>query len=243
MVSGLLKNPEAGAPPAFVPRTPESRAGRADTKLDLDLRHGSWQAGYARRLFFTDLAVLITATVFAAFLRFGNDTNVTSVLGLAGLTYPALGIAIATMWWIALAIFRTRDLRIVGHGPDEYARVARTTILVFGWLAILSLILKWDMSRGYLAFAFPLGLLGLLLGRKFWRVLGLRVNANAAARIHACWSSEVFARRSESLRTFTPLATADTASLGSGCQIDRAISMNGSTSLRVSSQSSAPSAR
>ncbi len=41
---------------------------------------------------------------------------------------------------------------------------------MFGWLAILSLVFKWDMSRGYLAIAFPLGLTGLLIGRKVWRV-------------------------------------------------------------------------
>jgi exopolysaccharide biosynthesis polyprenyl glycosylphosphotransferase len=41
---------------------------------------------------------------------------------------------------------------------------------MFGWVAILSLMFKWDMSRGYLAIAFPLGLVGLLVGRKSWRI-------------------------------------------------------------------------
>ena len=102
------------------------------------------------------------------------------------------------------------------------ARVARTTTLVFGWLAILSLILKWDMSRGYLAFAFPLGLLGLLFGRKFWRGWLARERARSIAFSRVLVIGVLPLRRSESLRTFTPLATADTASLGSGCLTDLA---------------------
>ena len=74
------------------------------------------------------------------------------------------------MWWAALQFFQTRDTRIIGDGTDEYRRISRATFVMFGWVAILSLMFQWDMPRGYLATAFPLGLAGLVLGRRGWRL-------------------------------------------------------------------------
>lgn len=139
------------------------------TARDLNLRDGRWQVAFARRLLVTDLLVLIAATLVAALIRFGADSSSTTVIGDFSASYFVFGALIAVMWWGTLAASRTRDTRIIGHGADEYARVARATVLVFGWVAILSLLLKWEASRGYLAIAFPLGLAGLLAGRRYWR--------------------------------------------------------------------------
>lgn len=124
---------------------------------------------YQRGLLVTDLAVLAITTCSAQVWHFGFDSG-NRADGPFDISYSALGAVIVAMWWAVLQFFRTRDARIIGDGTDEYRRISRATFLMFGWVAILSLMFKWDMSRGYLALAFPLGLIGLLLGRKVWRI-------------------------------------------------------------------------
>jgi exopolysaccharide biosynthesis polyprenyl glycosylphosphotransferase len=158
--------------------TPQSRT-RGETHLspasvqksarDLHAREDAWQVGYARRLLVTDAFVLIAATVTAGTLRFGADASNSISVGQYTTTYLVLGVLVAALWWAGLTISGTRDVRVVGHGADEYARVTKTTVTVFGCVAIFSLLFKWDASRGYLAIAFPLGLAGLLVARKSWR--------------------------------------------------------------------------
>lgn len=129
----------------------------------------SRQRFYTRGLLVTDFAVLAMTTAFAQFWQFGFASDV-KASGPFSISYGALGAVVVAMWWVTLQFFQTRDPKIIGDGTDEYRRIARATFLMFGWVAILSLMFKWDMSRGYLAIAFPLGLLGLLVGRKGWRV-------------------------------------------------------------------------
>ncbi|RYF59810.1 MAG: sugar transferase [Comamonadaceae bacterium] len=85
------------------------------------------------------------------------------------MTYTVLGVVIAAGWWLMLQFYGSTDERILGHGPDEYRKVAHASIVGFGVLAIVTLLLKQDLSRGYLAIAFPVGLAGLLFGRKALR--------------------------------------------------------------------------
>jgi exopolysaccharide biosynthesis polyprenyl glycosylphosphotransferase len=124
---------------------------------------------YRRGLLVTDLAVLAVTTAVAQLWRFGVDAGARTY-GPLDVSYGALGAGIVAVWWVVLHMFRTRDPSIIGDGAEEYRRVARATFLIFGWVAISSLVFKWDMSRGYLALAFPLGLVGLLVGRKIWRI-------------------------------------------------------------------------
>jgi exopolysaccharide biosynthesis polyprenyl glycosylphosphotransferase len=124
---------------------------------------------YRRGLLVTDLAVLGVTTAIAQIWHFGIDADVRTS-GPLDMSYAALGALIVAVWWVVLHLFQTRAPKIIGDGADEYRRVARATFLLFGWVAIWSLMFKWDMSRGYLAIAFPLGLVGLLAGRKAWRV-------------------------------------------------------------------------
>jgi len=127
------------------------------------------QSFYRRGLLITDLAVLAATTLFSQIWHFGVDSQARAS-GPFDMSYTALGAVIVAMWWGALQFFQTRDPKIIGDGTDEYRRIARATFLMFGWVAILSLMFKWDMSRGYLAIAFPLGLVGLVTGRKIWRL-------------------------------------------------------------------------
>ena len=126
-----------------------------------------WRNEYSRHLAVTDLLVLMLTTAAASIWRFG--LNHAEVTGRASISYLTLSGFIVIGWWLALTVYRTREPKIVGDGVDEYRRIIRATFVVFGAVAIASLLLKSDLSRAYLAVAFPLGLAGLLTGRKLWR--------------------------------------------------------------------------
>jgi len=135
---------------------------------DLGVAPQAWRSVYVHKLAITDLVVLVVAIGVANIWRFGAELAVQSNRYFST-SYLIVGVAIVVLWWVALALTQSRDKKLIAEGPDEYRRVVRASILVFGWIAIISLMFKFDVSRGYLAIAFPLGTLGLLVGRKYWR--------------------------------------------------------------------------
>lgn len=142
-----------------------------------------WQRRQARVLLIGDLVVLAVALGTAQVVRFGVNPD-RQVSGL-GTSYAVLGVALAGLWWMSLQVHRSRSPKVVGHGTEEYRRVIVATFRAFAILAMGALVFQIDASRLYLATAFPLGLAGLLAGRKLARV-GLhraRVQGLAAARV------------------------------------------------------------
>ncbi len=133
--------------------------------------HSPWPAAYRRATLIADAVVLVSAVLLAEFLRFGLEPTMPAGTSI---TYTALGVGIASMWWIALQLDGAADARILGHGPTEYRRVVHASVMAFGILAIVTLLIKQDLSRGYLAIAFPVGLVGLLVGRKMLRTWLIR---------------------------------------------------------------------
>lgn len=127
------------------------------------------QTFYRRGLLITDLAILAGTVAFAQIWHFGTDSDVLA-RGPFDISYTALGAVIVILWWAMLELLQARDVRILGDGTEEYRRATRATFITFGSIAIVSLMFKWDMSRGYLAIAFPLGLAALAAGRKGWRL-------------------------------------------------------------------------
>ena len=123
---------------------------------------------WAVRLVITDWLVIYAAVTIALMLRFGVSTDKTTN-GPISVSYGVLGLALTLVWLAILGLYRARDTRILGEGPQEYQRLIQATLITFGVLGAFSLAFKVDMSRGYLAVAFPLGLLGLLASRIIWR--------------------------------------------------------------------------
>ncbi len=149
---------------AFSPRSPVVDTDR----VTFGATTGStWRSRYSRALLISDLGVLLVALGLAQIANFGAGSD-KQVSGL-DVHYQALGMLLAAVWWVSLQLHQTRSDAILGHGPEEYQRVVVATFRLFATLALLSVAFKVDASRGYLATAFPLGLLGLLLARKFWR--------------------------------------------------------------------------
>ena len=142
-----------------------------------------WRRRHARALLAGDLVVLAIALGTAQVVRFGISPD-RQVSGL-GTSYAVLGVALAGVWWLSLQMHQARSPKVVGHGWEEYRRVIVATFRVFAVLAMVSVALKMDASRLYLATAFPLGLVGLLAERKLARVSlhRARVRGEAAAKV------------------------------------------------------------
>ncbi|AMY23411.1 UDP-glucose:undecaprenyl-phosphate glucose-1-phosphate transferase [Rhodococcoides fascians] len=133
-----------------------------------------WESHYIDGLRITDTLVVLLAVTVAQIIRFGeidfrNPWSIAGYIGVSG--------ALALLWPTFLAIFRTRSPRVIGNGSEEYRRIVSATFRLFGTVAILSLLFRFDIARLYLAIAFPVGLIGLLLSRWGWRKVVARKRA------------------------------------------------------------------
>jgi exopolysaccharide biosynthesis polyprenyl glycosylphosphotransferase len=124
-----------------------------------------WQRRYITKLQMTDTLVVIAAVVLAQYARFGTI----SPPGYLEYYVPAFAVLFAIVWLSALAGFHSRSPRLIGTGIEEFRRVVSASFWTFGAIAIVTLLLKLDIARGYLAVALPAGTLGLVLTRSFWR--------------------------------------------------------------------------
>lgn len=126
-----------------------------------------WQRRYAHLLLVTDVAVVALAVGAAQWLRFGTAAG--TGVKIFDWTYAVVSMLVVGIWTLFLVIYRARSPRILGAGSEEYRRVAAATFSAFGTVAIVALLFRFDLARGYLAIALPLGLMGLLAGRWYVR--------------------------------------------------------------------------
>ena len=125
-----------------------------------------WQQQYSARLRVTDSVIVCAAIMLAQFVRFGDSPNMS---GYPGPVMTLFSCVFAMLWLSSIAVFHTRSPRIIGAGIDEYRRIASASFSVFGIIAMVTLLAKIDLARGYLAVALPVGTLGLLASRNLWR--------------------------------------------------------------------------
>lgn len=140
------------------PRVPGRSVNRART----------WVQGYLVRVAWSDAVIVAAAVTTAQFVRFGAE-NAWASAGALNAPATAVSLGLIVTWLLALRAFQTLDRRIVGSGPTEYSRVATACFSVFGVLAILDLLFRLNIARGFLAVALPLGTVGLLVSRWAWR--------------------------------------------------------------------------
>jgi exopolysaccharide biosynthesis polyprenyl glycosylphosphotransferase len=131
-----------------------------------------WRRSYARRLAWCDLLVIAWAVFGAQLIWFGVDAprvTVPEQLTPFTVNYTLISLTLVAFWMIALGVGATREYRIVGSGPDEYKRVAASSLQLFGLIAIIGFAFQIEFSRGYLLVALPAGLVALLIERWLWR--------------------------------------------------------------------------
>ncbi|MFB1295253.1 sugar transferase [Mycobacterium sp. pW049] len=131
----------------------------------------AWQRGYSRRLVLVDVLGVVLAVGLAQWVRFGGFADVTANAGEVNRDkqYGLVSIALIAIWLAALSINHSRSTRIIGSGAEEYRRVWLATLSVFGGVAIVSMLFKLEVARGYLVIALPAGLIFLGLFRWFAR--------------------------------------------------------------------------
>lgn len=149
----------------------KARARRPDQPWERFLRH---------RVMLAD-ALAIYSSVFAAYaLRWGiaeiADLSPLEVSDTFALT--ALGLMLA--WFLALGIADSRNMRVMGSGSVEYRKVWNATFAVFGLLAIIAYLIRWNVARSFVGIALPLGLLLISLER--WILRRRLVRERAAGK-------------------------------------------------------------
>ncbi|MEW5811276.1 MAG: sugar transferase [Actinomycetota bacterium] len=132
-----------------------------------------WQRGYSRRLLAVDLAAVVLAVGLAQWLRFGGFDG--DIAAHSYINYPVVSLVIAVVWMAALSINHSRSPRIIGSGAEEYRRVLLATLAVFGGVAIISMLFKLEIARGFLMIALPGGIVLLVLFRWVARQVVVRV--------------------------------------------------------------------
>ncbi len=140
-------------------RAPASRSLPDRSFDELRRRH-------QRRIAATDLIVLLFAVVFSELVWLGTQAD--TIAARFNVGYTKFGVLLTLAWWFGLRLGRTRSRTALGSSR-EYQRIFHVTVTMFGVLAIAAVLLKLDLSRGYLAIAFPLGLVGLLFTRRAWQ--------------------------------------------------------------------------
>ena len=127
-----------------------------------------WSVRYANGLVFVDVLVILGAVFGSQIIWFGTEESRVAVTGRFGdlaLNYTAISGAISLLWIVFLAIWGTRDSRVVGIGALEYRRVVNASVMLFGLLAIVAYLFKIELARGYFITALPFGLVALLFTR------------------------------------------------------------------------------
>lgn len=157
----------------------EARLPAARSRKSFRSERERWQAQYLRNLRVSDTLVVIGALAVADAVRIGllGRSREVAWTGITGVDYALLGVVLAILWLTLLALVDSRSRRIIGRGSEEYRRVITATFLLFGVIAFLSLALRVDPARGYIAIALPLGLAGLLVNRRLWRAVARRRRA------------------------------------------------------------------
>ncbi|MCD2141537.1 sugar transferase [Rhodococcus pyridinivorans] len=136
----------------------------------------NWQKSYVSRLVLSDAIIVVLAVVIAHGVRFGQGDLLTTE-PVAEISYALISAGLVTLWLTSLAVFRSRSRRVIGTGHSEYQRVISSTVRLFGFIAIIALVCRLELARGYLAIALPVGLAGLLLSRWLWRKVIARKRA------------------------------------------------------------------
>lgn len=142
------------------------RLGVAANMAPIPANIPAWQSRYARRLVALDAVAVVGAVGLAQWVRFGGLNG--SIASYREIDYTVVSAFIASAWLLALSINHSRSSRVIGSGTEEYRRVWLATLSVFGGVAIISMLLKLEVARGYLMIALPTGLV--LLGLFRWLV-------------------------------------------------------------------------
>ena len=149
-------------------QAPERAAARLRFAGRSRQRARSWANTYMIALAWSDAVIVALAVATAQFVRFGADSALTPN-GANRIPAALVSVALGAAWLMSLRAFQALDRRVIGSGSQEYSRVVTACLSVFGILAMVDLLFRLNIARGFLAFALPVETVGLLLSRWLWR--------------------------------------------------------------------------
>jgi exopolysaccharide biosynthesis polyprenyl glycosylphosphotransferase len=138
---------------------------RATVRIQAGPATREWRSQLIGVMVAVDAGMIALSIVLAHLVRFGADATI----AVGGWQYEILAVVIGFAWLTALSSTRSRHVRVLGAGITEYQRVVNATLITFGGLAVVALLADLDIARGYLAVAFPAGIVFLFVGRFLMR--------------------------------------------------------------------------
>lgn len=136
----------------------------------------------------TDLLLVAAAVGIAQFTRFGfAGANVEG----SEIRYASLSAALVVAWTVALVSRGAYRKDVLGHGTKEFVLTVTASVQLFAFAALLSYALRYQLARGYVLIALPLGILLLLLNHWLWRrrLVRLRQRGELSVRVLAVGDS------------------------------------------------------
>jgi hypothetical protein len=91
----------------------------------------AWRRRSFRHLTITDAMVIVTSFAIARFVRFGTEPGTLPSEVLID-SYTAAASVLIVGWFGALVLSGSREPRVVGNGVEEFRRVARASVGLFG---------------------------------------------------------------------------------------------------------------
>jgi exopolysaccharide biosynthesis polyprenyl glycosylphosphotransferase len=146
--------------------------GGAKRSVEVQMSAPDWARDYATRLAITDSVVIAWAVIGTQIAWFGtldSELNLSKYRGGFALNYSLVSVILILAWIGFLAVFGTRDARVIGTGNNEYKRVIDATVRLFGIVAIVAFLFQLDLARGYIILSLPVGTLALMASRWIWR--------------------------------------------------------------------------
>ena len=149
-------------------RRPAGAAG-PDPLPDLAAAAAEMSArGIRPRVVLVDAVAVVAAVATSVVLRFPGEVPELAV-ATGQVEYWLVAAALAAGWIVALWVSGVWDGRILGNGLEEFRRLARASLFLFGVIGVLSYLTKASLARGFIAVALPLGMFALLLSHVGWR--------------------------------------------------------------------------
>lgn len=160
---------QASASPASLPSVGEGRTAAWRRVLGQSRREKSrsWISDYVARVAWSDFVIVVAVVALAHGVRFGADPR--PVFGTAAMATIAVSAFLVLSWLFGLRALQAYGRRVIGSGTAEYSRVVTACLSVFGILAMVDLLFRLNIARGFLAIALPVGTVALLVSRWSWR--------------------------------------------------------------------------
>ncbi|WES62853.1 sugar transferase [Microbacter sp. GSS18] len=131
-----------------------------------------WRERYARRIWISDLLVLVWVVYGTQIAWFGLGNAEVSMREdhrLSDISYWLFSAGLIITWMWVLSLSDSRSARIMGAGSTEYIRIVDSSVRLFGLIAIAAFLFRVDVARGFLLISLPLGVTVLLFERWLWR--------------------------------------------------------------------------